>query len=203
MRFLEKETIISHQNARTHKLFKKNTWKWVTSVSITKQSHQVEQHRINIRRNHLQFDGSPWARKGQRWRWPHPPWAGTFGLRWGEARSLSRVYRTVPSVGVRSYPTVKEECTWKTQNRPLHLIRFSFVAFHNTGIKPPLCYSEQRRLHFKRGCRTNTPSRHMFCIQSISQELLDVCFGLLTIVITVRLLLRCGELCWACALTPM
>lgn len=134
-----------------HTSYLKNMWIWVISVLITKQSHQVEQHRIDIRRNHLQFDGSPWAQKGQRWQWPHPPWAGTFGLHSGEARSLSRVYHRVPSAGARFYPTVREECTWKTQNRPLHLIWFRLVAFHNTEIKPPLCYSE----HFKRGCRTN------------------------------------------------
>lgn len=168
LRFLENGTIISQQNGFTHKLFK-NTWRRVISVLITEQSHEVEQNRIDIRRNHLQFDGSPWAQKGQRWRWPHPPWAGTFGLHLGEARSLSRVYHTVLSVGVRSYPTVREECTWKTQNRLMHLVCFRYVAFRK-GRKSLLFWAEASA--FSKGLQDKQPPRHMLCIQSISQELL-------------------------------
>lgn len=70
---------------------------------------------------HLLFDGPPLAQRGQRLQWPRPAWVSTSWLHWGEVRSLDQVYHTVQSGGDHSYPTVREECTWKTQHWSLLL----------------------------------------------------------------------------------
>lgn len=70
---------------------------------------------------HLLFDGPPLAQRGQRLQWPHPAWVSTSWLHWGEVHSLDQVCHTVPSGGDHSYPTVREECTWKRQHWSLLL----------------------------------------------------------------------------------
>lgn len=71
--------------------------------------------------HHLLFDGPPLARRGQRSKWPRPAWVSTSSLHWGGVSSPDQVYHTVLSGGDRSYPTVREECTWKTENWTLLL----------------------------------------------------------------------------------
>lgn len=66
--------------------------------------------------HHLLFDGPPVAQRGQTLPWPRLAWVSTSWSHRDEVSSPDRVSHIRLSGGDRSYPTIKEECTWKTQN---------------------------------------------------------------------------------------
>lgn len=89
---------------------------------------------ISDEMHHLLSDAPPEAQRGQRLRWPRPAWVDTSWSRWGAARSPGPVYRTALFGGAHFCPTVREECTWKTQRWTVTHTTNTIILHHSSQI---------------------------------------------------------------------